>query len=132
MWTVVPGQKSANSSSMMAESDIHESASVAHLYGKKYVAAESLTANGLDGGAYSYFPGNLKATADLEMANGVNRFVIHESTLVETNEGGKLDFADPTTRKDPSIGAYRANAACAQFSRHIAQLIYGCERPYGY
>ena len=80
MWTVVPGQKSANSSSMMAESDIHESASVAHLYGKKYVAAESLTANGLDGGAYSYFPGNLKATADLEMANGVNRFVIHEST----------------------------------------------------
>ena len=80
MWTVIPGQTSANSSLLMAESDIHESASVAHLYGKKFVAAESLTANGMDGGAYSYFPGNLKATADLEMANGVNRFVIHEST----------------------------------------------------
>lgn len=79
MWTVIPGQKSSNSSSTMAESDIRESASVAHLYGKRLVAAESLTANGLDGGAYSYFPGNLKATADLEMANGVNRFVIHES-----------------------------------------------------
>ena len=80
MWTVIPGQKSANSTSTMAESDIRESASVSHLYGKKFVAAESLTANGLDGGAYSYYPGNLKPTADLEMANGVNRFVIHEST----------------------------------------------------
>lgn len=79
MWTFIPGQKSANSTIEMAESDIHESASVAHLYGKKLVAAESLTANGLDGGAYSFFPGKLKPTADLEMANGVNRFVIHES-----------------------------------------------------
>ena len=79
MWTVIPGKKATNSSVTMAESDIRESASVAHLYGKKFVAAESLTANGLNGGAYSYYPGNLKATADLEMANGVNRFVIHES-----------------------------------------------------
>jgi len=79
MWTAIPGKKAENSSSMMAECDIRESASVAHLYGKKFVAAESLTANGLSGGAYSYYPGNLKATTDLEMANGVNRFVIHES-----------------------------------------------------
>lgn len=52
--------------------------------------------------------------------------------FVETNEGGALDFNDPTTVKDASIGAYRANAACAKFSRHIAQLLYDCERPYGY
>ena len=80
MWTQIPGLKETNSSLVMAESDIRESASVAHLYGKKLVAAESLTANGMNGGAYSYFPGSLKATADLEMASGVNRFVIHEST----------------------------------------------------
>jgi len=79
MWTMLPGKKAEHSSSKMAESDIRESASVAHLYGKKFVAAESLTANGMSGGAYSYYPGNLKATADLEMASGVNRFVIHES-----------------------------------------------------
>ena len=53
----------------MAESDIRESASVAHLYGKPLVATESLTANGMSGGAYSYYPGNLKATADLEMSS---------------------------------------------------------------
>ena len=80
MWTQLPGLKVTNSSTSMAESDIRESASVAHLYGKRLVAAESLTANGMNGGAYSYYPGNLKPTADLEMANGVNRFVIHEST----------------------------------------------------
>ena len=80
MWTQLPGLKVTNSSLSMAESDIRESASVAHLYGKKLVAAESLTANGMNGGAYSYYPGNLKPTADLEMACGVNRFVIHEST----------------------------------------------------
>ena len=62
----------------MAEADIRESSSVAHLYGQKLVAAESFTANGM-AGAYSYFPGNLKATADLALSCGLNRFVIHES-----------------------------------------------------
>lgn len=58
--------------------------------------------------------------------------IVHGAYFVETNEGGKLDFNDPSTRKEPSIGAYRANAACAEFSRHLAKLIYNCERPYGY
>lgn len=62
----------------MAEADIRESASVAHLYGQKLVAAESFTASGLNG-AYVYYPGNLKATADLALSCGLNRFVIHES-----------------------------------------------------
>ena len=79
MWTIPKGAKADNSSASMAESDIRESASVAHLYGKRFVATESMTANGMTGGAYSYYPGNLKATADLEMASGTNRFVIHES-----------------------------------------------------
>jgi len=79
MWQLVPGVPVGNSTYEMAASDIRESASVAHIYGKKFVAAESLTAMGLNGDAYSYYPGNLKSVADLEMANGVNRFVIHES-----------------------------------------------------
>ena len=57
--------------------DIHESASVAHIYGQNLVAAESLTAGG--GSEWSYCPENLKPTADLEMASGLNRFIIHTS-----------------------------------------------------
>ena len=79
MWTVNPGTQALNSSESMAECDIRESASVAHLYGKRFVAAESMTVNGHANGAYCYHPGNLKHTADQEMASGVNRFVIHES-----------------------------------------------------
>ncbi len=79
MWTIPEGAIYDNSSTTMAQSDIRESASVAHLYGKNIVACESMTANGWSGGAYSYYPGNLMPTADLEMASGVNRFVIHES-----------------------------------------------------
>ncbi len=59
------------------EVDIRESASVAHLYGKTFVAAESLTALGLPNAAWSYSPETLKPTADLELASGLNRFVIH-------------------------------------------------------
>jgi len=62
-----------------AEADIRESASVAHLYGQNTVAAESLTTSGMGGNAYGYYPGNLKATADLALASGLNRFIIHES-----------------------------------------------------
>ncbi len=63
----------------MAQADIRESASVAHIYGQNLVAAESLTAAGWGGTAWSYHPGNLKPRADLELANGLNRFVIHTS-----------------------------------------------------
>lgn len=60
-------------------SDILESASVAHIYGQNLVAAESFTAFGLGGSAWSFSPENLKPTADLELAHGLNRFVIHTS-----------------------------------------------------
>lgn len=64
--------------------------------------------------------------------NPIVHSIVHGAYFVETNEGGKIDFADPSTQRDASIGAYRANAVCAEFSRHIAQLIYNCERPFGY
>ncbi len=57
--------------------DIRESGSVAHIYGQNLVAAESLTALGVGGAAWSYYPENLKPSVDLELASGLNRFVIH-------------------------------------------------------
>lgn len=78
------------------------------------------------------FPDSETSAQNYYAASPIGFSISHGAYFVETNEGGKLDFADPSTRREPSIGAYRANAACAQFSRHIAQLIYGCERPYGY
>ena len=52
--------------------------------------------------------------------------------FVETNEGGKLDFANISNQRPVSIGAYRANSACAELSRYVAKKIYNCQRPYGY
>ena len=66
--------------------DIRESASVSHIYGQNIVAAESFTALGLPASAWSYSPSNLKSTADLELANGLNRFVIHCSTHQPTDD----------------------------------------------
>lgn len=52
--------------------------------------------------------------------------------FIETNGGGKVDFAKPSPSSDPSVGAYRANAASAQFSKVIANHIFGTHRTYGY
>jgi len=52
--------------------------------------------------------------------------------FIETNGGGRIDFGKPGFASDPSIGAYRANAASAQFSRVVAVQIFGGKRPYGY
>ena len=51
--------------------------------------------------------------------------------FIETNEGGAIDFSNPMAG-DPTIGAYRANAASAMFSRLVAKELYACDRPYGY
>jgi hypothetical protein len=45
--------------------------------------------------------------------------------LIETNGGGNREA-------DPTIGAYRANAASARYSREVAAKMYGQHRPYGY
>ena len=62
-----------------AISDIRESASVSHIYGKPIVAAESFTINGDGKRAYTYHPGNIKMVADIALASGLNRFIIHDS-----------------------------------------------------
>ncbi len=52
--------------------------------------------------------------------------------FVESNGGGVGATATPGAGIDPTIGAYRANAAVAQFSRAVAMQMYGSKRPYGY
>ena len=75
MWT--PGSLAGGANEEpRSEADIRESASVANIYGKPFVAAESMTSIG---NAFSFHPEKLKRTADLEMASGLNRFVIHTS-----------------------------------------------------
>jgi hypothetical protein len=51
--------------------------------------------------------------------------------FIETNGGGPK-AADPMAGLDPTIGAWRANAAAAQFSRWVARQVYGEGRVYGY
>lgn len=51
--------------------------------------------------------------------------------FVETNGGGP-DAANPFAGMDPTIGAYRVNAAAARFSRTVAATIFGDHRPFGY
>ena len=52
--------------------------------------------------------------------------------FIETNGGGRVDFGSPGSGGDLTIGAYRANAAAAQYSRVVAAEMYGEHRPYGY
>lgn len=53
--------------------------------------------------------------------------------FVETNGGGQIDLTKGSQAlADPTITAFRANAAAAQFSRTVAVRMYGGKRPYGY
>lgn len=52
--------------------------------------------------------------------------------FIETNGGGKVDFSKQGFASDPTIGAYKANAAVAQFSKTIAAKFFGNHRTYGY
>ena len=73
MWTQRPG---LNKPQYGYNADDRESASVAHIYGQNIAAAESLTAAAAP---WAWSPATLKPTADQELLNGINRFVIHES-----------------------------------------------------
>src|SRR5690242_16500099 len=73
MWTQTPG---VNNEQYGYNADDRESASVAHIYGQNLAAAESLTAAAAP---WACSPATLKPTADQELLNGINRFVIHES-----------------------------------------------------
>ena len=116
------------------QADIRESASVAHIYGQNLVAAESLTISGKDGKAFTYYPGNLKAAADREMAAGVNRFVIHESAHQPTEQApgvglgpyGQWFQRHETWAPDaaPWIQYLTRSSALLQYGRYVADWLY--------
>jgi hypothetical protein len=71
MWVQSPG---VNRDLFGYNADDRESASVAHIYGQNLAAAESMTAVHAP---WAWSPATLKPTADKELAEGINRFVIH-------------------------------------------------------
>lgn len=52
--------------------------------------------------------------------------------FIETNGGGNQATSYLGSGIDPLVGAYRANAASAQYSRVVVAQMYGQHRPYGY
>lgn len=72
IWTTPRGQKSRQT----FVADLQGAASVAHVHGKPLVAAETFTAFGAP---WAFAPSDLKATADIAFALGVNRIMIHTS-----------------------------------------------------
>lgn len=73
MWVQSPG---VNHVTYDYNADDRESASVAHIYGQNIAAAESMTTSN---SPWAWSPATLKPTADMELLNGINLFVIHES-----------------------------------------------------
>ncbi len=66
---------------------------------------------------------------EFEVATGDLGFTFDSGAYyVQTNNGGL--FRDPGA--DPSIPAYRVNAAAAKYSREVAAEVYGEHRPFGY
>lgn len=130
MWTIPPG--GAPRQTFFA--DIEGAASVAHVMGKPVVAAESFTAFGAP---WAFAPQDLKATADLEFALGVNRIVIHTSPHQPFTDGRA-----PGMALAPFLGQYFSrteswaemarpwtdylarSAFLLQQGRHVADIAY--------
>jgi len=114
------------------DADIRESASVAHLYGQNLVAAESMTSTGP---AFAYAPVDLKPTVDRELADGVNRLVVHTSVhqpLVDKPPGVTLGpFGQWFTRNEtwaeeakPWISYLARSSYLLQQGRYAADVLY--------
>jgi hypothetical protein len=73
MWLFDPGSGQPGATYV---ADVRGAASVAHVYGKPWTGAESMSAFHRP---WSYTPRRLKHVADLELALGVTRFCIHTS-----------------------------------------------------
>ncbi len=105
MWTpggLAPGPDEE----VRSQADIREAASVANIYGKPFVAAESMTSIM---NAFTWHPEKLKRTADMELASGLNRYVIHTSVhqpLDDKMPGFSLGpFGQYFTRQETWSGA---------------------------
>jgi len=129
-WT--PGLEPDAEVSTGYKADVRESASVAHIYGQNLVAAESMTAIGT---AWAWSPETLKPTADMELSNGLNRFVIHTSVHQPADDKipglGLGPFGQWFTRHEtwaeqakPWIDYLSRSCYMLQQGRFIADIIY--------
>ena len=129
MWTQRPG---INNVQYGYNADDRESASVAHIYGQNIAAAESMTAAAAP---WAWSPATLKPTADQELLNGINRFVIHESAhqpLVDKAPGLTLGpFGQWFNRNDtwaeqagPWVDYIARSSYMLQQGRFAADLVY--------
>lgn len=64
--------------------------------------------------------------------NKIGFCISNGAYFIETNGGGTVNFGSPGPATDPTIGAYRANAACAMYSRTVAIQMYGQHTVFGY
>ncbi|MFD1786159.1 glycosyl hydrolase [Sphingomonas floccifaciens] len=114
-------------------------ASIAHVAGKRYVAAESFTSFGAP---WAFAPADLKRVADLEFALGINRPVIHTSVHnpVESKAPGLslAVFGQYFNRFDswaemarPWVDYLARTGFLLQQGRHVADVawFYGEEAP---
>jgi hypothetical protein len=129
MWTPAPGDDREQYSH---DADLRESASVAHIYGRTLVAAESMTAMSAPWG---WSPEMLKPVVDQEFAMGVNRVVIHTSVhqpLVDRAPGVALGyFGQWFTRNEtwaeeakPWIEYIARSDYMLQQGRSVADILY--------
>jgi hypothetical protein len=72
------------------DADLRETASVAHIYGKNLVGAESLTTHGLSiyNNTFGYDPESLKPVIDRELADGINYIILHTSVHQPLDDPG--------------------------------------------
>lgn len=131
MWT--PGSLAAGEDEeVRSEADIREAASVANIYGKPLVAAESMTSVGKP---FVEHPEKLKRTADMELASGLNRFVIHTSVHQPLDRGPGFSlgpFGQYFTRLETWSGAgakawidyLRRSSYMMQQGHNVADILY--------
>jgi len=137
MWTY--GADRSPSPSYVA--DMRGAASVAHLYGRSYVAAESLTSILMP---WAHSPADLQPMIDAEFASGVNRPVIHTAVhqpLDDRQPGMSLHiFGQFFTRHEtwaemarPWIDYIARSSFLLQQGRNVADVayFYGEEPPIG-
>ncbi len=129
MWVPRPGQSPIQYD---YNADDRESASVAHIYGRKLTAAESMTTAVAP---WSWSPASLRATADQEFLNGINRIFIHESAeqpLLNKKPGLTLGiFGQWFNRNEtwanqagPWVTYLARNSYMLQQGQYVADLLY--------
>jgi alpha-L-rhamnosidase len=95
--------------------DVRGAASVAHVYGRPLVAAESLTSFGFP---WAVPPRDFKPTVDLEFALGVNRVVLH------TSAHQPFDDRRPGLALAPFLGQYLTrNETWAEMARGFTDYL---------